>query len=410
MEKKAIMVRRSMSVRGFTLVELSIVLIIVGIVMVPLLQLYQTYLVDQKMRMTRENVHAAVTALSTFSPVRLPCPSDRSVAPGNANYGVGVCNLAIIPNCTGALNQGICKTNGSRNADGVGGIDTIIIGGVPLKTEAGASIKGMKGTTTLDAWNRRLTYAVAFNLVDPAKTDGKNDFKLGVIEAINENLDPTAGVSVPGDAQYVVLSHGFDGAGAFEYSGALHAPCSAVGVDQRENCDNDFRFMQGLGVYEAAGNDYFDDHAYFYIEASGDLWYILPDAANNPSDHINNLNTDNVGIRTTAPAVKLDVNGDITAPTVRANRICNKAGTDCFLTTFFSGPKTCPAGEVLVGYSGGNPTCEKVDLNPYGAFPGVDCHASVAPTYWVRGIMSNGCVICSNGVSDVRLPAGAPCN
>jgi prepilin-type N-terminal cleavage/methylation domain-containing protein len=121
------------SPEGFTLLELSIVILVVGVLLTPLLRLYQTYQIEELTRKTKEHITVATNGIGIFNPLRLPCPADRSLPPSDPAYGFEVCDLALIPNCTPFSNQGICQTNGSRDADGVGGIDKVVIGGVPLR-------------------------------------------------------------------------------------------------------------------------------------------------------------------------------------------------------------------------------------------------------------------------------------
>lgn len=397
---------------GFTLIELSIVIIIVGLLVAPLLSLYHTTEIQKKINITKENISTSVTGISTFSPVRLPCPSDRSLGPDDPQYGFEQCNLATIPTCTTGL-EGICKTNGSRDADGVGGVDLVIIGGVPFRYMAGPNVRfipNVHNENTMDGWNNKLTYAVSAKLMDPTKTSSQTDFKLGVIAAVDENGNPTAGIGTydldnldgdndietgrDGDAQFVVLSSGPSGRGAFTLTGAQPKGCPASTVVEYENCDNDFTFVQGLGSTEASGNSFIDDYSHFYIESSGDLWYILPDGSNAPSPHINNLNSNFVGINTTSPSERLDVNGNIMATTVKGNNYCDKTNSMCMPATYLSPSRRCSTGQVVIGYKNGNVVCSKVTLNLPGGYTGANCPGGAN---WVQGVTTDGCVLCTDG-------------
>ncbi|MDD3021326.1 MAG: type II secretion system protein [Alphaproteobacteria bacterium] len=414
--------------KGFTLIELSVVLIIVGLLVAPLLSLYNVKKIDEQIEITKQNINVAGSAVAGFDVIRLPCPSDRSLPPEDPDYGFEQCNLATIPNCTTGT-EGICKTSGSWNADGSGGADSIVIGGVPYRymgvdefgNPAVMFVPNMQSNNTLDGWNNKLTYAVSANLMDPLRTSTKNDFKLGVIAAIDENGNPTAGIGTydldnldadnnletgrDGDAQFVVLSHGKTARGAFNLSGQQTFPCPAATVVESDNCDNDFTFVQGLGSYEGAGNGFLDDYSYFYIESSGDLWYTLPDSANSPSPHINNLNSDNVGINTTTPQVKLDINGNLMADTVRANSFCNKSGTTCISSSYFGSSGayfgssyncagSVAAGSVMIGIKSGNPICSKISYDLPTGYTGVTCPGAAN---WVAGVTTDGCVYCTDG-------------
>ena len=386
------------SPEGFTLLELSIVILVVGVLLTPLLRLYQTYQIEELTRKTKEHITVATNGIGIFSPIRLPCPADRSLSPNNPAYGFEVCNLALIPNCTPFSNQGICQTNGSRDADGNGVIDKVVIGGVPLRwvspTGDVLNLPLIKGDDLFDAWDRKLTYAVSAVLMDPARTDAKNDFKFGSISALDENGNPTAGIIPPGDAQFVVLSHGSLGNGAFVREG-IHIPCPA-GMVESENCNNDFTFVQAIGSYEGSGATYYDDLSHFYAEASGDLWAPLTDALGNPTNHIINLNANNVGIRTTTPMTRLDVNGNIDADTVRSDLYCNAAGADCIpFDNFVGNPGyECLPNKVPTKIQGNKFVCVNPVITLPAGYAGVTC---AGPGNWIQGILSNGCVICTDG-------------
>lgn len=387
---------------GFTLIEMTIVILIVGLLMVPLTQMYSLYINEKRVMTTESSMENSIRSLALFSPKRFPCPSDRSLPPNHVNYGYEQCTG--IPTCTAAY-QGICRVAGTRDTDIDADAlpDPVLIGGVPFRTRVGAvtvPLPLLNSSDTLDGWNRKLTYAVSERLTDAAKTGSLQDFKYGVIGAIDEHGNPTAGIAAVGDAQLVVLSHGSTGNGAFSENGVA-IPCAATGQD-RENCDNDNVFIEALGQYGANDANFFDDHVQFYLERSGSLWASLTDAAGQPTAHLNNMNTDNVGVNLASPGAKLDVSGTLRADTVRADTYCNKAGTSCFPTDYFGATKTsgalinkCGTGSIMTGISSLQVQCAKPTLNLPPAYPGLSCTGA---GNWVRGVLTNGCIICTNGV------------
>ena len=108
---------------GFTLLELAIVVLIMGIMMIPILDLYTSYLRQEKLQVTKDNISKVSVALTVFNPIRYPCPSNRALAPSHPDYGKDVCKitgftLGGVPNCvTTGMEQGICKTVGARDTD-----------------------------------------------------------------------------------------------------------------------------------------------------------------------------------------------------------------------------------------------------------------------------------------------------
>lgn len=380
---------------GFTLIELSLVILITGLLLAPLFQLYHTYQIEEATRKTKDRIFTDKNGIAIFNPLRLPCPADRSLPPNDPNYGFEICDMTVIPDCDPAVIQGICQTDGSRDADGNGTIDKIVIGGVPLRSAAGGVTRNLpliKGDDLLDGWNHRLTYAVSAILMNPARVSALNDFKLGSISAVSESGTPTAGIN--NDGQFVVLSHGVGGRGAFTREGGF-IPCPA-GTVESENCDNDSTFVQAIGNYEGTGATYYDDLSYFYTEAGGDLWVPLSDAAGNPTNHITNLNANNVGIRTVTPTNKLDVTGRLTADTLRADRYCDSAGANCISATDFvaNASFSCPANKTPSQIKDGGFVCVAPSLSLPSGYDGAACAGT---GNWIRGILSNGCVICTDG-------------
>lgn len=398
------------SALGFTLIEMCIVIIIMGFLLLPLTVVYNNYGEQKKQNATREAINNMAGAIAGFVSTngRLPCPSDRSLAPGNVNYGLE--QYATVPNCTGAM-QGVCRTVGARDttidADLVA--DPIIIGGVPIETLRPAG--GDFGIDKIsDGWGSQLTYAVSDRLCDPAKTSAQSDYKYGVITVLDEYGNPTAGigmtdVSEPPDAindsngMFIVISHGRSAAGAYNYGGAIVANC-ALGTVDRENCDNDGTFVSALENTVGNTANFYDDMTYVYLYQPNSLWDNMRDLAINPTPHIINLNTNNVGVLTDTPQERLHVNGNVRAATVRSDRFCYEDGTanpsTCFDTDFLgpvrtSGAKknTCAAGEVITVLGNNTVTCSK----PAMVAPGAEQRCPVGK--YLRGILTDGNILCT---------------
>ncbi len=355
---------------GFTLIELSLVILIVGVLLVPLLQLYHNYATQKLLEKTNENILEVQSLINGFSPNRYPCPADPLLSPADALYGVEQC----------AVTGGITSTAGARTA-----AKKVLIGAVPIKTLKATSTSFVPDNISLDAFGNKLLYAVTTDLT----TGATYSFDGGQIAAINEFLYNTAGIN--GDAHYAIISHGFDGNGAFSDSGAAITGC-IIGVGARkedENCNGDSTFMASLGAYEGSGvnPDYYDDYSYFGLKYNSSLW--SPVVVGSPN--IFNTNSGNVGIKTTTPTEKLDVNGNLIANNrVKVTQICDYTGAKCFDVDKISGTgMSCSAGQVMVGITNGTADCVTPTFAPVAD---VDCGAIGK---WVTGIKTDGSVICT---------------
>lgn len=416
---------------GFTLIEMSIVIILAGFAMIPLTSMYRNYQVQKERNVTQEAINYTASIIAQFpsSSGHYPCPSDRSLVPGDPLYGesqfTGMPNCAIvvtaaIPPAVGTISTvtpfGICRALGARDTDDPGAVvDDIIIGGIPTTTLLGAENK-IGESYVLDGWGNQLTYAVSARLCDPAKTSTAGDFRRGVIAAVDEFGQRTAGVGmadmdIPPDGgndfngHFIVMSHGEDGVGGFTTQGTTMAGCD-IATLEGENCDNDFTFRAALGNSKADGINYYDDMIYFHLFQTNELWTNIPASTGLATPHIWNRNALNVGVLTDTPSEKLDVNGTLRADTIRTDVYCKEgvatatapfnSTTDCMHTDLFGSTKIaganrnlCGVGEVVLKIWGGKVTCGKPSI----AAPAVAQKCILGQ--YLRGIKSNGDIICT---------------
>ncbi|MFN3827406.1 MAG: type II secretion system protein [Micavibrio sp.] len=412
---------------GFTIIEMCLVIIVMGFMVLPLAQMYKNQLEQRKY----ESVRSKITDLASMASARkdavgtYPCPSDRSLAPGDANFGLDIMEYgAVIPNCDGSM-QGFCRANGARDTDidADATIDPILIGGFPITSMQNALGQNeLQGTISsqlgIDSWDNKYTYAVSEKLCQLGKAKNTNDFRWGVIEVVDEFDEPTAGIGfsdldIPTDGnpdpdgQFVIISHGPSGRGAFSLEGAPVENCDTT-LTEGENCDNDFTFTAALSNYKSDTNDFFDDIVYAHLYKPSDLWQVMtrPDGAGGQqaTPDIMALNERYVGILTDTPQVKLDVAGDITATTIKSPRFCFNDGTKCFeynwlgTTSSVTGGasrNTCGTAGQVINFVGNNSiTC----VTPSIQNPGVErrCDAIDPTKPYLRGIKTNGDLICTN--------------
>jgi prepilin-type N-terminal cleavage/methylation domain-containing protein len=199
------------SCRGFTLLEMAIVLIIAGFLLGGLLGGLSALQARQRDEQTARQLEDIRDALITFAVVnrRLPCPAVPTTP--DTTIGAGVERVATAVGCTGG-------------ASGV----------LPWAT---------LGLPQTDAWGRRFTYRVtpAFARAGVAITlilPGDNTVRNRALVALGSALPA------------VVVSHGANATGSRNRAGAL-APGSTNAFEQ-ENADNDVDFVDDTptGTYD----------------------------------------------------------------------------------------------------------------------------------------------------------------
>ncbi len=129
------------TLKGFTLLEISIVLSIVGVLLGGTLALVTSYLQQSPTRDTVQQMRAIDEALWNFRATygRLPCPADITLAATSNGFGKE------------ATDMGTCAVaaNGSNFATGYGAA-----GMIPTKT------LGLSDDMAYDSWGRRIFYAI----------------------------------------------------------------------------------------------------------------------------------------------------------------------------------------------------------------------------------------------------------
>jgi len=254
--------------RGFTLVEILIVVVILGLIMAMAAVLLRAVSITQKRSLTASrmaNVEAAIVQFVMLTR-RLPCPAD-----GSQSASLG--GQEMYNSVTGAC---ITQQNGV----------------VPWRS------LGLSASDILDGWDRRMTYRVAPGLMadkaldlswcDPAGTltyvagspcsitctsstlgncTKPSDVLAGkgfLIRnlALTNVMDPAATPST--GAAYVLISHGESGGGAFLDTGILGTSTSTDGTEEQKNYAN--LDVVGTGGYyvddqstDIAGAAHFDD-------------------------------------------------------------------------------------------------------------------------------------------------------
>ena len=133
--------------KGFTLIQISILLTMASIVMVAILPSAKTNSTANNLSIQRMNtVLAALRQYQTANGL-LPCPGDGRLSIDNVNYGVAAANSGTTSNCSG----------GTPAAEYSDGTSYIAAGMVPVRT------LGLSPEYALDGYGRYIKYVVDTN-------------------------------------------------------------------------------------------------------------------------------------------------------------------------------------------------------------------------------------------------------
>jgi prepilin-type N-terminal cleavage/methylation domain-containing protein len=360
---------------GFSLLEVAIGMLILGLLLTPFLRQYNIEQKQKRIALTKERLNLVEQALVKYA-IReghYPIPSDPSIAPRTAGFGQSVA-LGGIGNCAGN-DVDVCRTVGARplpvdlNLDGVADLvdttgdgfpdlagmdlsygpdvlgpdidgdgfpdpdgiadpdgvqDTVLIGSIPF-----AELQILEKFIA-DPYGGRITYAVSEYMTDTVFV-GPDDS--GVIGIINTRAGLPSEASYT-NAHFVVVSHGQDRKGTQSMDGGLVANCGAGHVDD-ENCDNDGVFTENASLsagsltsYErqqslVVGANYFDDRLRATQTLRGGRW-----AQELGTDALRSNSTGNILIGTVAltdiPDSRITIaDGDLLVEDLLLERLCD---------------------------------------------------------------------------------------
>lgn len=198
---------------AFSLIELSVVILVISILAAGALSVSTVSLVNAKNKVTKERMEAIYKAIGTFVArnYRLPCPASLTIAKSSANYGT-------------EDGSGDCATQGD-------GIYTstiqsnIVYGMVPVKA------LGLADDVAEDGFGTKIAYIVNAKFTEAeyptaTDTDGFSFYEDTGSDMINiYQLPSTNNIS---NAVFVLLSHGANKYGGFnKYSTSQNSTLSA---------------------------------------------------------------------------------------------------------------------------------------------------------------------------------------
>ncbi len=264
--------RQSRRARGFTLIEVVVVLLIFGFILAMAAAVTRGVLASQKRTATATRMTGVDAALVQFAmqQKRLPCPADGTLASSDNNAGVeGGRNAA---GCTGNQQNGVVpwRALALSEGDATDGWDHRLTyrldpalgadGGMnmswcdPAGTEAGGTPR---------ACNVACTSTALASCTPPTGFISNRGLTVKTVAGVVV-MDPTA--AAPTGAAYVVISAGESGGGAYPFNSNGIVTASTVG-DGNEELKNyaSQPYVAGVTYYlddtinDTAGATHFDD-------------------------------------------------------------------------------------------------------------------------------------------------------
>ena len=375
---------------GYTLIQMAIALLVIGIIAGVFLQTYSLYEQTQKMITTQDSVKLAVDKIQIYrqSYGKYPCPSAMNVARTDVNYGTATTYAAYIATPVGTCTNGICIEESTRTIAAVA--PRVRVGAIPFRDLQ------IDEESTFDGYGSRLWYAVTEDMCNLTTFD---DTK-GGINILNERNESQ--INPPGSAAFLVLSSGPNKVGAYSKMGTQQAPCS--GSADIENCRDMSLATQPIvkATYlssfqtDATAATTYDDTIQYFASATNPLWR----RETITSENITNMTTQNVGIGTNTPTSKLTIPQtsvdtatggmaitDTTSSTIQngalkadgkvlATKYCDETKTtNCFQPKDIAGNPasgtggiTCPAGQYPVGVKSDGTNAKFECKNDIGVF------------------------------------------
>lgn len=263
---------------GYTLVEIAVVMMVVGIIVAPAIGLYNLYQKQVRIDQTQDAVEEAWNALMGFRAMygRYPCPAPMDAVPGDVEYGYEFLDAA--GDCDSAAGRVELATSARTTLPNT----DIFIGNLPFRQ------MNLPEELVQDGYLGRLTYAVTGVQTDPDTYEPNN----GGIDIVD--YAGLSAIEPANSAHVVILSHGRNNAGGINPEGNVIGLCTDSSIVEQENCDYDqtFRYSQN--------REDFDDLIFFGTSNEVRQWQVS--ATNNQNIHLRralNIVTDNSDTNTT---------------------------------------------------------------------------------------------------------------
>lgn len=229
--------------KAFSLVELSVVLVVISVLTSGVLTILTKHSEDSKLKITEKRMEIIEKSIEKFviENNRLPCPADgTTVIVGEAFFGFEK---------RSSSKPVLCDSNFTFN--------DIHAGVVPVLS------LGLSKEYMFDGWKRRFSYVVDGNLVNSEDTDvtcskdsSSECFKFS--EGGKIKIKDASSRLITEAAAYVIISHGRNGHGGYKRFGSNTRLGSSSDADEKSNAGDDIGSFNDEFVQKSVDNS-FDD-------------------------------------------------------------------------------------------------------------------------------------------------------
>ncbi len=243
--------------KAFSLVELSIVIVIFSILATLALSLFLNDKSGRGVIETKNRIDQIYLAMGKFLVIngRLPCPSSLKLVRSDINYAVELGN------------PGECIYNGIYSIDNNLGSVNLLYGAVP------AVSLGLPKNYANDAYGAKFVYVVDANHTRATSfpISGSDSFVTAASNDIISIVDNKSGspITVTNDAIFAIVSYGLNKAGAFNFDVTAQNDRSSV-TDEQNNDATSFNDADPIhtAIYdntlvEASAQNEFDDILFY---------------------------------------------------------------------------------------------------------------------------------------------------
>jgi len=339
--------------RGFTLIEVAIATLVLGLFIVMFMTFYDRFVVKSKIDVTNARLSQAYLEIQNFANNRgrYPCPASLSAPYGSLDYGLetNCADLSVVAGaCEGS--DAFCVRESLRT-DLTSDQRRVRVGAIPFREVA------LREHETYDGYGTRLFYAVSESLANTNTYNNAN----GGIQIIDEN---GTDLSTPASSvKFIVFTVGIDGKGGYTMTGARSSDCSSDTSDERLNCDFSLPAATFFSSAMSHGSTHNDDKIEFInnvVDTENAGWRKgVADQGENPDDIIVSNRNIMIGDFDRDPVDVVEIfsantnRGDVLSQTnIELNQICDNNTGNCFNITDLE--HTCPAGEYITGIGSGS--------------------------------------------------------